>query len=109
MTRRLIMPDKSRQVKDPILVPALETLVTDAVSIIGSELARYRLKTSRGVSLDVKEARVVRDYVEALCKLTKEAREQARAEDLSNLTNEELLQLASRLVDSNSPSSEPNS
>lgn len=83
------------------VLPSVDSLVSDAMSIISSELAFYRAKTKRGISLDMKEARIVRDYVDALVKLSKEARECSRQEDLSKLSNEELLQLAVELVKNN--------
>lgn len=96
---KLLPPRRTRITQsDVVVVPTLERLVDDALSVIGSELAYYRAKTKRGANLDLKEARALQGYVEALVKLTKEAREQSRAQDLSTLSNEELLQLASQLV-----------
>lgn len=83
---------------DVTVVPQVDTLISDALSIIGAELAFYRSKAKKGLNLDLKEAKVVQSYVEALVKLNKEARESARQEDLSNLSNEELLSLAENLV-----------
>ena len=57
------------------VVPKIESLLSDALVVIGSELARYRAKAARGASLDTHEARAVREYVECICKLSKEARE----------------------------------
>ncbi len=94
--RRIVQPQEDAA--DVVVVPQVDRLVSDALAIIGSELAYYRAKTKRGVRLDTKEARIVRDYTEALIKLSKESREAARAEDLSNLTDAELLQLAERLT-----------
>jgi hypothetical protein len=96
MTKYIVKPQvEMHQVS---VVPKIETLLSDALVVIGTELARFRAKVNRGVSLDVKEAKIVRDYVESIVKLSKEAREAARSEDLSNLTNEELLQLATDLL-----------
>jgi hypothetical protein len=97
--RRIVLPKKYNQIedKDVVMVPKLESLMTDALSIIGAELAHYRSKSGRGVTLDLKEARVIQAYMDSLVKMSKEAREQARAEDLSDLSNEELLQLATEL------------
>jgi hypothetical protein len=86
------------EVNELTVIPSVEALVCDALSVISSELSFYKAKTARGARLDMKEARVVRDYVEALCKLTREAREAAKQEDLSNLSDKELLELASTLV-----------
>lgn len=98
--RRIVMPKKTNQVDpaDPVVVPTLNSLMNDALAIIGSELAQYRSKTKRGVTLDLKEARVIANYMDTLTRASKESREQARAEDLADLTNEELLQLAAQLA-----------
>lgn len=98
--RRIVLPEKKNQVKpaEVVVVPTLNSLMNDAMSIIGSELSRYRSKTAKGVSLDLKEARVIANYMDTLTRASKEAREQARAEDLSELSNEELLQLATQLA-----------
>lgn len=100
MTVELKLPQKRTKISmnDVVLVPDVGAAMTNAVSIIANELVYYASKTARGVQLDLKEARVVREYVSALVSLSKEAREQARSEDLSNLSNEELLQLATKLV-----------
>jgi thiamine phosphate synthase YjbQ (UPF0047 family) len=81
------------QSKDVTVVPQIETLVNDAMFIIGNELARYRQKTSRGITLDQKESRVVKDLIDSLVKLTKEARECSKSQDLSNLSVEDILAL----------------
>lgn len=104
--RRIIVTSEPNEV---VTVPKLESLMTDALSIIGAELAHYRAKSKRGVTLDLKEARVIQSYMDALVKMSKEAREAARAEDLSDLTNEELLQLANEVTKRNRKREEPES
>lgn len=96
--RRIVMPPNKEPKIETTIVPTLESLMSDAMSIIGSELARYRQKTSRGVTLDLKEARAVQSYMESLVKLSKEDRERTRAEDLVNLSDEELKQLAAEVL-----------
>jgi hypothetical protein len=97
-TRRIVLP-KKKEIREPAqLVPTLEGLMSDAMSIIGSELSRYKQKTSRGVTLDLKEARAVQSYMEALVKLSREDRERARAEDLTNLSDDELKDLAKEVL-----------
>ena len=101
--RRIILPKKTNQIEtsDVTIVPTITSLLNDAACIIGEDLARYRSKTKRGVSLDLKEARIIANYTDVLIRAAKEAREQARAEDLADLSNEELLQLASQIANSN--------
>ena len=96
-----IMSDKKRIVLPPKkskLIPATEILLHDAKAIIGAELAHYRSKVVRGVTLDPREARIVQGYLESLVKIQKEEREQSKDEDLSNLSNEDLLKLAASVL-----------
>ena len=102
----VLPPSKARQIKQTstqTIIPASELLVHDAKSIIAAELARYRLQVSNGKQLDLKEARVVQGYLETLIKLSREEREAARQEDLSNLSNEELLELAAKVLNAEKP------
>jgi hypothetical protein len=96
-------PKESKITTPTSVIPAVDILVNDAKAIICSELARYRTKSERGVTLDLKEARVIQGYLETLIKLQREEREQARSDDLSNLTNEELLELASKVLGNTQP------
>jgi hypothetical protein len=96
--RRLVIPKPNSD--NVTVVPTLNHLMNDAMSIIGAELSKYKSKTARGVTLDLKEARVIANYMDTLTRASKEAREQARAEDLSDLSNEELMQLASQIIKS---------
>lgn len=102
--RKIVMPQKTNQIDEVTVVPTLDALMNDAMSIIGAELTRYKQKSNRGVTLDLKESRAVQGYMETLVKLSRESREQARADDLSQLTDEELLQLASQVVKGQLPS-----
>lgn len=96
--KRIVMPPRREIKSEATLVPTLESLMSDALFIIGSELSRYRQKASRGVTLDLKEARAVQSYMESLVKLSKEDRERARSEDLTNLSDEELKELAKEVL-----------
>ena len=98
--RRIVKLPRERQSKITTtqVVPAVDILLHDATAIIAGELARYRIKVSKGITLDLKEARIVQGYLETLIKLQKENRESARADDLSNLSDEELMELAVRVL-----------
>lgn len=91
-------PGESQRTEITTVVPNIDTLMNDALSIISSELYKYRLKTSKDIPLDLKEARAIQGYMETLVKLSKENREQARADDLANLSDEELAQLAAQVL-----------
>ena len=102
---RIIVPTRNKKslIESSSIIPAVDLLLHDAKAIVAAELAQYRNKTSRGISLDLKEARVVQGYLETLIKLQKEERDQARAEDLSNLSDEELMELATKVLGSTQP------
>ena len=101
--KRIILPPKKRQVtlEHSSIIPATELLLHDAKAIIGAELAYYRSKAVRGVTLDPKEARIVQGYLESLVKIQKEEREIAETQDLSTLSDTELLHLAKRVLEAN--------
>ena len=101
--RRILLPPKKKKVtlETSSIIPATELLLHDAKAIIGAELAHYRSKAVRGVTLDPKEARIVQGYLESLVKIQREEREIADAQDLSNLSDSELMHLAKRVLDNN--------
>ena len=101
--KRIILPPKKRQVtlEHSSIIPATELLLHDAKAIIGAELAHYRSKAVRGVTLDPKEARIVQGFLESLVKIQKEEREIAETQDLSTLSDTELLHLAKRVLEAN--------
>ena len=101
--RRIILPSKKKKVtlETSSIIPATELLLHDAKAIIGAELAHYRSKAVRGVTLDPKEARIVQGYLESLVKIQREEREISEAQDLSALSDSELMRLAKRVLDNN--------
>ena len=101
--RRIILPSKKKKVtlETSSIIPATELLLHDAKAIIGAELAHYRSKAVRGVTLDPKEARKVQGYLESLVKIQREEREIADAQDLSSLSDSELMHLAKRVLSNN--------
>ena len=101
--RRIILPSKKQKVTlaTSSIIPATELLLHDAKAIIGAELAHYRSKAVRGVTLDPKEARIVQGYLESLVKIQREEREMSEAQDLSALSDSELMRLAKRVLDNN--------
>ena len=101
--KRIILPPKKRRVslETSSIIPATELLLHDAKAIVGAELAHYRSKAVRGVTLDPKEARIVQGYLESLVKIQREEREIAETQDLSTLSATELLHLATRVLEVN--------
>ena len=102
-SKRIILPPKKRRVslESSSIIPATELLLHDAKAIIGAELAHYRSKAVRGVTLDPKEARIVQGYLESLVKIQREEREMSEAQDLSTLSDSELMRLAKRVLENN--------
>ena len=101
--KRILLPPKKRTISldNSSIIPATELLLHDAKAIIGAELAHYRSKAVRGVTLDPKEARIVQGYLESLVKIQREEREIADSQDLSTLSDVELLRLAKRVLETN--------
>jgi hypothetical protein len=101
--KRILLPPKKRSVtlETSSIIPATELLLHDAKAIIGAELAHYRSKAVRGVTLDPKEARIVQGYLESLVKIQREEREIAETQDLSSLSDTELMHLAKRVLENN--------
>jgi len=94
--RKVIVQPKSDLADE---APSLNKLVNDALNIIAAELAHYRRKTSKGITLDLKEARVVQAHMKALVDMSREARESQKPEILENLSDEELLEIAKRQIE----------
>jgi|TARA_R100000084_G_C4625001_1_gene135286 hypothetical protein len=101
--KRIVLPPKKRPIslETSSVIPATELLLHDAKAIIGAELAHYRSKAVRGVTLDPKEARIVQGYLESLVKIQREEREMSEAQDLSSLSDSELMHLAKRVLENN--------
>ena len=101
--KRIILPPKKKTItlETSSVIPATELLLHDAKAIIGAELAHYRSKAVRGVTLDPKEARIVQGYLESLVKIQREEREIAETQDLSALSDVELMHLAKRVLENN--------
>ena len=107
-TKRIILPPKKKTVtlETSSIIPATELLLHDAKAIIGAELAHYRSKAVRGVTLDPKEARIVQGYLESLVKIQREEREIAETQDLSALSDSELMHLAKKVLESTNNNNE---
>jgi hypothetical protein len=105
LTEARLNPETRRERPKRVLVPSnvkisrtpqLATLVNDALSIIGAELSHYSKKTKKGLTLDLKESRAVTAYMDALIKMSKEARESQKPEHLEHLSDEQLLAIANQ-------------
>jgi hypothetical protein len=97
--RRIIMPVRAERPKDVtvVLEPIVPTLLQDALSVLATEITRFKHKTSQNKPLDVNEARVLQGYIRSLVELAKEQREREDNMDLSNMNDQELLALVDQL------------
>lgn len=101
--RRRIVPATSIRTPDPlphpqfnsdniVALPSVERLISDALSVISSDIVRFKKKVSADRSLELGEARVLQGHIRALVELSREAREREKTKDLSNMSDEELLE-----------------
>ena len=74
--------------------PHIDTVLTDAYSVLSSQLAKLREKVDLGYELDRDDVRNFAALTEALARLAKEEREQRAADKLDTLSDEELLAMA---------------
>ena len=93
-----IMPVRRVVQSDVSVMPSIDRIVTDAMITLSNEMVYYRTKTSSGAKLSKDEAKILKDHISCICQLSKEARDAAKANDYSNLSNEELMALAESLV-----------
>lgn len=80
-----------------VIEPSVPALLNDALSVISTEILRFKMKTSTGKPLDLAEARVLQGYIKSLTDLSREARERDDNTDLTNITDEELFKLIEQM------------
>ncbi len=97
--RRIIVPEKPAKVQPSAITLQVDapTLIQDALSVIATEIVKFKSKTSTGQSLDLAEARVLQGYIKALVELSKETREREADMDLANMSDAEILGLIQAL------------
>lgn len=92
--KRKIVPSNVKVSK----APEVSDIINNALNIIGSELAAYSNKAKKGIMLDLKEARIVSSYMDSLVKMSKEARESQKPEQLEHLSDEQLIEIAKKAL-----------
>lgn len=100
---RRIIPKQSHVVE----VPQADLLIADALRIIQNEMVQFATKSRNGKSLSLSEARVLQGYIKSLTDLSKESRERAKQDDLSNMTDEELVSAMQSLLQKSAKSVAP--
>jgi len=88
-----------------VLAPTINTLTSDALSIIQTEIARYKHKSNAG-KLDQADHRIIQGYLKSLSELDKSNRAREDDMDLANASDDELLKLVESLKAKKEPKSE---
>lgn len=74
-----------------------DSVLSDALSIINSQVQIMRVKTSQGFGLESDEIKNLRTLVQSICDISREEREQSKHDGLDeamkNMSEAELLQL----------------
>lgn len=103
-TQKRIFPQQqpaglpAKQVTDVTIIqaPTVNTLTADALSIIQTEIARYKHKSNAG-KLDQADHRIIQGYLKSLSELDRVNRARDEDMDLANATDEEIVQLIENL------------
>lgn len=97
--KRRIVPEKSKiEPSNIVLMPNVQSLLSDALMVIQVEVARFSGKARKGVALDLRESRVLQGYIKALVELSKEAREREKNVDMDEMSPEQLKELVDELI-----------
>lgn len=107
---RRIIPEKTSAIKrldagNILLVPSVDNLLGDILSIMEIEIVRFRTKVRQGKALELKEARILQGYAKSLVELSKEARERDKAQDWEGMSDEQLLAALQAKIDAKKASS----
>jgi hypothetical protein len=87
------MSNDSNNRDNPTIYPSVDAMVADALSVVETEILKYKSKVKQGRSLEPNEAKILQGYIKSLVDLSREDRERAKESDLSKLSTEELVQL----------------
>jgi hypothetical protein len=77
-----------------------DAVLQDALSILNSQILKFRIKVNKGQDLKLDETRMLCSMIKSLVEVSKETRERSKSDDLSNLTDAELLKLLEDKVNS---------
>jgi hypothetical protein len=97
--RRIIVPEKVEKVQPSSIsiIPDAPTLIQDALSVIATEIVKYKAKVSGGKSLDLNEGRLLNNYIKSLCELSRESREREADMDWASMSDTDILALVEKL------------
>ena len=96
--RAIVVPALGR-IKEANLViePTVANLLIDAMSVVGTEILRFKYKVAGGKGLELNEARVLQGYIKSLTDLSKETREREDEMDLASASDDELITMIENL------------
>lgn len=78
------------------LKPHIGVILADAHTIISEELRALRAKVQRGEGLDRHDLKKFTTYADAFAKLAREEREQEKRNDVTDIPDEDLLELMAK-------------
>ena len=98
---KIIKTTPAQVIRARSATPSTVSMLDDALGIIGQQIDMFRVKSGQNQRLDEKEARILQGYIKSLVDLSKEEREREKLDDaLKNMSDEELLELAKKQLES---------
>ena len=92
-----IRPKGTVEITEVTEVPPVDGILAKAISTIANEINKLYVR-SHAANLSDKEARILQGHIKTLIELSREQRERDKADDLSNMSNEELFDLAKQIL-----------
>jgi len=77
----------------PIILPNVDAMLEDALSILRTEIVQFKTKVQQGRALNPVEAKILQGYIKSLVDLSKEERDRAKDADLGDMTMDQLMEL----------------
>ena len=87
-----------------VIVPSIvfeaspESIMTETLTVIHTEILKFRKKTNAGQSLSPSEGRLLQGYIKALVDIARESRERDENADLANMSDDDLLKLVQTIT-----------
>lgn len=94
-TKKYIRPIS--KVSEITEVPPVEGILAKTISTIANEITKLHNR-SHVAALSDREAKVLQGYVKSLVDLSREQRERDKANDMSDMSYEELLEFAKQII-----------
>jgi hypothetical protein len=107
-TKRILVQSAPKSQPTLAVKADAERIMDDLLSIIETEVIKYKHITSTGKSLDLKEARVLQGYAKCLSELLKEQRERQDDQKWGDMTTEEIVALVGKVQSNMLPEGDQN-